>query len=174
MQQSGGPSGQLHLTAHCRTAIGGRKAQEDRFTVCPTIGEDSSSAFFGVFDGTVGDFASHNIQHLVLPAMLQSQHWEAFRAMKGSAAPGAKLPPQQEQLLLKHLELCAREGFAAADEQLIAQIKQTVMVVTKSPEALSSVTTLLSRVAADQSTADALQSPPPKGRSLAVDRGSVS
>ena len=37
------------------SCLGGRKHQEDRFTVCPALMPSRrDTAFFGVFDGTVG------------------------------------------------------------------------------------------------------------------------
>lgn len=59
------------------TDIGGRKAQEDRVTVCPTLcpGRDDC-CFFGVFDGTVGDFASETVKDLVVPHLMASPDWQ--------------------------------------------------------------------------------------------------
>lgn len=59
------------------TDIGGRKAQEDRVTVCPALcpGRDDC-AFFGVFDGTVGDFASETVKDLVVPHLVASPDWQ--------------------------------------------------------------------------------------------------
>lgn len=40
---------------------------------------DCSCSFFGVFDGTVGDFASENVKDLVVPTLLESPSWKAVR-----------------------------------------------------------------------------------------------
>lgn len=56
--------------------IGTRAMQEDRFTFCPQlIPGRYDTAFFGVFDGTVGDFASDNVQRLVVPHLIGSPPW---------------------------------------------------------------------------------------------------
>lgn len=64
------------------TDIGGRKHQEDRFTFCPELvkGRDDC-AFFGVFDGTVGDFASENVKDLVVPQLVASSPWRKLVAI---------------------------------------------------------------------------------------------
>ena len=50
----------LRKTYAAHTDIGLRTTQEDRFVVCPRFLREDA-AFFGVFDGTVGDDASHYI-----------------------------------------------------------------------------------------------------------------
>eukprot|EP00922_Rhytidocystis_sp_ex-Travisia-forbesii_P038459 GHVS01057290.1.p1 GENE.GHVS01057290.1~~GHVS01057290.1.p1 ORF type:complete len:349 (+),score=53.40 GHVS01057290.1:215-1261(+) len=58
------------------TDIGGRKYQEDRFAFSPTLLPNRKDcAFFGVFDGTVGDFASDTVKSLVVPHLLASPGW---------------------------------------------------------------------------------------------------
>lgn len=50
--------------------IGGRKAQEDRFCICAKLDPALEQAsFYGVFDGTVGDFASDNVKDLIVPCL---------------------------------------------------------------------------------------------------------
>jgi hypothetical protein len=51
----------LLRTFEASTSIGLRPTQEDRMVLCPQFFRDDA-AFFGVFDGTVGDDASHFIQ----------------------------------------------------------------------------------------------------------------
>ena len=56
---------QFRKTYAAFTNIGLRPTQEDRLVMCPTfIREDAS--FFGVFDGTVGDDASHFISRNIV------------------------------------------------------------------------------------------------------------
>eukprot|EP00922_Rhytidocystis_sp_ex-Travisia-forbesii_P012391 GHVS01018693.1.p1 GENE.GHVS01018693.1~~GHVS01018693.1.p1 ORF type:complete len:360 (+),score=70.94 GHVS01018693.1:47-1081(+) len=58
------------------TDIGGRKYQEDRFTFSPTLLPNRKDcSFFGVFDGTVGDFASDTVKNLVVPHLMASPGW---------------------------------------------------------------------------------------------------
>ncbi|CAE8615336.1 unnamed protein product [Polarella glacialis] len=99
--------------------IGGRRTQEDRFAVCPHLHEESAG-FFGVWDGTVDDFAADQIRFLVLPAVLRSPHWAAFQASKAEAADGAT--PTQDMLLT--LEQCMREAFIAADDELVQMCRE--------------------------------------------------
>ena len=47
------------------TAIGLRPTQEDRLVMCPSFFREDA-AFFGVFDGTVGDDASHFISRNIV------------------------------------------------------------------------------------------------------------
>lgn len=55
-------------TVSLHTVIGGRKSQEDRFSICPhLIDGETNCCFYGVFDGTVGDFASDTVKDLVVP-----------------------------------------------------------------------------------------------------------
>lgn len=59
--------------------IGGRKAQEDRFCICPKLDPAVPKAsFFGVFDGTVGDFASDNVKDLVVPALQKTEGYRSY------------------------------------------------------------------------------------------------
>ncbi|CAJ1422530.1 unnamed protein product, partial [Effrenium voratum] len=63
-------------------SIGDRKTQEDRFTLVPRLDPslDIATSFFGVFDGTVGDFASNTVKDLVVPKLLESPSWKACRS----------------------------------------------------------------------------------------------
>ena len=97
----------------CHQHIGRRKAQEDRFALCPAL-YDQGSAFFGVWDGTVGDFASHNIRSLVLPHLLASKHWKAFRALGKD-----RVTPEH----LRTLEDATKESFVKADNELVGMCR---------------------------------------------------
>ncbi|KAK6590784.1 phosphatase 2C [Cryptosporidium xiaoi] len=56
---------------------GSRKTQEDRFCIGTKLIDGHEDIFFlGVFDGTVGDFASDNIKDIIIPAMLSTQIWK--------------------------------------------------------------------------------------------------
>jgi len=86
--------------------MGDRRTQEDRFLIAPLIrdsqeGKDSPAAFFGVFDGTVGDFASDNIKDIILPTLLEQESWSKLR----SGAIGEK-----EKLLSNALHNTFREA----------------------------------------------------------------
>lgn len=53
--------------------MGDRKTQEDRYLIVPDAGQ--GCALFGVFDGTVGDFASDNVKDIVLPKLLEDKNF---------------------------------------------------------------------------------------------------
>ena len=57
-----------------------RKTQEDRYTLVPRL--DASlqvtNSFFGVFDGTVGDFASHNVKVGSVSKAHRNGHFRPF------------------------------------------------------------------------------------------------
>lgn len=57
------------------TDIGGRKAQEDRLTFCPALKGREDCCLIGVFDGTVGDFASDHVKDYVVPHLVSSHSW---------------------------------------------------------------------------------------------------
>ena len=101
-----GPTSYPWGVVSCAQHIGRRRRQEDRFTICPDLGVGERSAFVGVWDGTVGDFASHNVQGLVLPHTVASPAWQELAA--GGSAPRPLL------------ERAVREGYVAADAQLVA------------------------------------------------------
>ena len=120
----------------CARDIGGRKTQEDRFALCPQLGDDKTG-FFGIWDGTVGDFAAERIQRLVLPEVLRSKHWASFQAQAEAAAAGgaagasgggggsraaAAVAPTQEQLMT--LDLLMRESMVTGDEVLLDMCRE--------------------------------------------------
>eukprot|EP00931_Biecheleriopsis_adriatica_P087680 TRINITY_DN62108_c0_g1_i1.p1 TRINITY_DN62108_c0_g1~~TRINITY_DN62108_c0_g1_i1.p1 ORF type:complete len:386 (-),score=71.53 TRINITY_DN62108_c0_g1_i1:45-1202(-) len=95
-------------------SIGDRRTQEDRFTVVPCLDSDIQlpNAFFGVFDGTVGDFASDNVKDLVVPKLLESPHWKAHR----QAWPS--LTAAEQELLLSD---AVRDMYRMSDDALLAR-----------------------------------------------------
>ncbi|CDJ49322.1 serine-threonine phosophatase 2C, putative [Eimeria brunetti] len=98
-----GPTKYGTFEVSVETDIGGRKHQEDRFTVCPSLipGRDDA-AFFGVFDGTVGDFASDSVKDLVVPHLVSNRGWQRVVSL---------LQQQQQQ---QQQASAAGDGDAAA------------------------------------------------------------
>jgi protein phosphatase len=96
--------------------IGDRPSQEDRFTVAPNFEPDMCvpCSFFGVFDGTVGDFASECVKDLVIPMLQQSPSWRGLKQMSTAPFRDA-FKPQQERLL----EDALRDMYQSADESLL-------------------------------------------------------
>jgi protein phosphatase len=98
--------------------MGDRRTQEDRFCIVPILdkkaSEPESPAFFGVYDGTVGDFASDNVKDIVVPTLLEREEWKNYRT-NSSLSQGDKEALLKEAMtntyLLsdkKLLERCSR------------------------------------------------------------------
>lgn len=62
--------------------LGHRKTQEDRFVVGNFDSPGERLAFFGVFDGTVGDFASRNAGELAVPCLVNTRGWAELQVAK--------------------------------------------------------------------------------------------
>jgi len=99
--------------------IGDRKTQEDRLTVVPSLDADGRTpcSFFGVFDGTVGDFASDNVKELVIPKLLESPSWRAFRGILGSRHGDQTGSVSEEKLV----EQAMRDMYRTVDESLLGR-----------------------------------------------------
>lgn len=97
------------------THIGKRNNQEDRFVVSPQI-YNGEYAFFGVFDGTVKEYASDFIHKNILDCLLTAPSFAKFDAL-GDAE---KATPEGSQLL-KH---CLTETYAAVDDKLLAWARE--------------------------------------------------
>mmetsp|Transcript_41620 Transcript_41620/g.107686 ORF Transcript_41620/g.107686 Transcript_41620/m.107686 type:complete len:386 (-) Transcript_41620:347-1504(-) len=95
--------------------MGDRKTQEDRFTVVPQVEPERGlpCSFFGVFDGTVGDFASENVKEIVVPKLLESPHW---RTLRNSVRGG------EQDRVLKEV---VKGMYRSVDEVLIQRLSQT-------------------------------------------------
>lgn len=94
--------------------LGDRKTQEDRYCIDKTLDFDNGrtpASFFGVFDGTVGDFASENVKDLVLPKLAQSPSWVTLK----NTPAGSGEVHLQEQLLKQTLD----ELYRSVDDALL-------------------------------------------------------
>jgi serine/threonine protein phosphatase PrpC len=110
-QRTCGPTAYPWGKLSCAQHVGRRRTQEDRFSVCPQLrADDEKSVFIGVWDGTVGDFASDQVMSLVLPHTLGSAGWREYA---GRAAPAHEGDAQQM------LAAAAAEGYARADAELL-------------------------------------------------------
>lgn len=103
--------------------IGGRKYQEDRFTFCPTLIRDTNdSAFFGVFDGTVGDFASETVKELVVPHLVGCAPWKRFcellKSSVGTPSINGSSSKQEAEMVscLREAVICM---YRNADDELV-------------------------------------------------------
>jgi protein phosphatase len=106
----------IPLTVSVFQHWGDRPTQEDRFTVVPNLEPEIRlpCSFFGVFDGTVGDFASDSVKDLVVPMLLQSPSWRGLRNLLATHSRDA-LEAQQERLLAD----AVRDMYMSADESLL-------------------------------------------------------
>jgi len=95
--------------------IGKRNNQEDRFVVAPNL-QNGEYAFFGVFDGTVKEFASDFVSKSILDCLLASPSFRTFDAL----SPEEKAAPATSKLLKDTLAEC----FVLTDERLLAWCRE--------------------------------------------------
>lgn len=102
----------LPFTVSAFQHMGDRKTQEDRFTVAPVLDPESKNpcAFFGVFDGTVGDFASENVKDIIVQKLQESPNWQSLR--DAARRPG---DIDKEKLLAAAIQ----DMYLSTDESLI-------------------------------------------------------
>lgn len=86
--------------------LGDRKSQEDRFVVASW---DRNRALFGVFDGTVGDFASDNVMKLAAKTLIQTDSWRAIE----------QSPSMSAQDVQVHAEKALTDMYRNVDRDLI-------------------------------------------------------
>ena len=111
-QRTCGPTAFPWGKLSCAQHMGRRRTQEDRFSVSACLRQDDPrSVFLGVWDGTVGDFASDQVMSLVLPHTLGSAAWREYA---GKAAPAAQDAGAQQLLAA-----AVAEGYARADAELL-------------------------------------------------------
>lgn len=100
--------------------IGDRRTQEDRFVVVPSLLDPDGRtpcSFFGVFDGTVGDFASENVKELVIPKLNESPSWKAFRGVVGTRHSDQVVSASEEKLI----EQAIRDTYRTVDDSLLCR-----------------------------------------------------
>ncbi|KAL8446650.1 hypothetical protein Emag_004657 [Eimeria magna] len=146
-----GPTDYGPFQVSVETNIGGRKHQEDRFTVCPRlVGNRNDVAFFGVFDGTVGDFASETVKDLVVPHLVSCHSWQRVLSLLGEEEPAAASADQGAAAagaaataaaagLPAALSAAVQQMYAAADAELIELCRRQANDYASS----TSVTTIL-------------------------------
>eukprot|EP01067_Filipodium_phascolosomae_P006338 Filipodium_phascolosomae@DN4598_c0_g1_i1.p1 len=105
------------------THIGNRKAQEDRITIVPNlVANREDCAFFGVFDGTVGDYASDNVKHLVVPHLIEAPEWsDTIRRLNQKEPVAAS---QEEKEIATQLDRAMRYMYRQSDAELIRMCAQ--------------------------------------------------
>ncbi|KAK2198366.1 bifunctional PPM-type phosphatase domain/PPM-type phosphatase domain superfamily [Babesia duncani] len=95
------------------TEIGDRKSQEDRFVAVPSFSiDDHEVAFFGVFDGTVGDFASSTIQKIIVSHLIETEEWKSLMSHFSK-------PFLQEDQIPKLAAIAMNKMYINADKELL-------------------------------------------------------
>lgn len=98
--------------------LGGRRTQEDRLAICPLLDGDDS-AFFGIWDGTVDDFAADQVQRLVLPSILQTAGWASYQELhRDSTSTDTALSAKMELL-----QASLKEAVLSADEDVLQKCR---------------------------------------------------
>ncbi|CAE7730608.1 unnamed protein product, partial [Symbiodinium sp. CCMP2456] len=98
--------------------LGGRRTQEDRLAICPLLGSDDS-AFFGIWDGTVDDFAADQVQRLVLPNILQTAGWASYQELhRETTSTDTALSAKME-----FLQASLKEAVLSADEDVVQKCR---------------------------------------------------
>lgn len=103
------PSLSARISLH--TILGRRKAQEDRFCIAPRIAPGRKNcALFGVFDGTVGDFASDTVKDLVVPCLQRSKAFQDLCKMSNELSDHSKT---------ELLKMAMLEMYESTDTELL-------------------------------------------------------
>jgi len=97
------------------THIGKRNNQEDRFVVAPSL-QNGEYAFFGVFDGTVREFAADFVSKTILESLLAAPSFRTFDAL----TPEQKAAASTTKLLRDTLSEC----FLLTDERLLTWCRE--------------------------------------------------
>lgn len=100
------------VAAHSK--LGRRKYQEDRFVVCPRMLGHDDLQFYGVFDGTVGDFTSDYVHTTILLNCVRSL---PFR----TALKTGDFTSKESQALFAD---AIRETYRKTDDDLLAQSRE--------------------------------------------------
>jgi len=91
------------------THIGSRPSQEDRFTIAFPL-TSTGGILIGVFDGTVGDFASDSVKNLVLKNLLETDGWKCFVRTDSPAALRQGVVEMFLESDKELIELCKENG----------------------------------------------------------------
>ena len=108
----------LRRTFEAFTSIGLRAEQEDRLILCPHFMREDA-AFFGVFDGTVGDHASHFIQRNIIKHICSC---DAIRM--GEIFKPEPVDTPTTDAYAEKIGKTLRDAFLGADSALIAYCTQ--------------------------------------------------
>ena len=102
------------LSTCSSTRIGTRKSQEDRLIVCEDF---HGHCVLAVFDGTVGDFASHFSQENFLRFLQQSESFQLLSKGMKNVPEGQDVPSEIAGLAGQ----CLAEALVATDNALVAE-----------------------------------------------------
>lgn len=86
--------------------IGRRATQEDRFDACPSVLGNDDLQFYGVFDGTVGDYASQYAQNSFFPHLVDGLEKDPSKESMEKAMRNAYRKTDES-----FLEIAKRNGY---------------------------------------------------------------
>jgi serine/threonine protein phosphatase PrpC len=92
------------------TRIGARPTQEDRFVFVEQLDQTIGGLLMGVFDGTVGDFASDTVQRIIVGHLLNSQNWKKFCASSDENFLNAAICDMYRESDMELIALCKQAG----------------------------------------------------------------
>lgn len=95
-----------HVSAHSK--IGRRKYQEDRFVVCPKILGKDTQQFYGVFDGTVGDYTADYVHTTFVLNFLCSGSYISSTKVFGEVDPKTYVEAMKEAYIRTEYDLIER------------------------------------------------------------------
>jgi serine/threonine protein phosphatase PrpC len=122
------------LTTECRacaaTRIGGRPTQEDRFVFVSALNDVIGGVFMGVFDGTVGDFASDTVHKIVVRHFLNSENWKKFCDSQNDAFLEAAIHDMYRESDQELLSLCKTAGknYASTTAVIIVYVHGKIVI----------------------------------------------
>ncbi|KAF4730145.1 hypothetical protein FOZ63_029221, partial [Perkinsus olseni] len=97
-------------------AVVGRLFDEDRFTICPSLGTIGASGF-ALFDGTAGDFAAETAKRLVFGHLVRTAGWNEFEALqKNTKEPRGRAKWMKEKACL---DSAMNDMFVRSDVELM-------------------------------------------------------
>jgi protein phosphatase len=108
--------------------IGNRPTQEDRYVIADL--DDNGGIMMGVFDGTVGDFASEYAHRLVLDNLLSSLSWKEFLISNSTHALRSAVMEMYLKTDQQILNLCKEEGkhYASTTAVIVIMINNRLVV----------------------------------------------
>lgn len=121
---------QNHGRACASTRIGGRPTQEDRFVFVEKLDEEVGGVLMGVFDGTVGDFASNTVQKIIVGHLLNSGNWKKFCESRDDSSLVEAIRDMYKESDAELISLCKMAGknYASTTAVVVVNILGKIFV----------------------------------------------